>query len=249
MTISYLVTLNSVVMHGPDGLFQVSSDDPRYKLVKNYLVANDLEAAYREASKTVAILNKAVSQSAKLTFDGHNVFYDGQPLHNVVVDRIVKFHEEGLPIQPLLNFLENLMQNPSSSAVRELYLFLESNGVPITEDGCFLAWKAVRHDFKDMHTGTFDNSPGKVVEMPRYQVDDRRHITCSFGLHVAAFDYASTFGTSDRRLILVKVNPRDVVSVPEDYNNQKMRVCRYEVLQEVPHENFLAGKIYHPVAA
>jgi len=47
--------------------------------------------------------------------------------------------------------------------------------------------------------------------------------------------------------VLVKVNPKDVVSVPVDYNNTKMRVCRYEVIsvfgsQDTPEPD-------HPVVA
>ena len=34
--------------------------------------------------------------------------------------------------------------------------------------------------------------------------------------------------------MVIKINPRDVVSIPYDYNNEKMRCCRYEVIGEVP---------------
>jgi hypothetical protein len=33
--------------------------------------------------------------------------------------------------------------------------------------------------------------------------------------------------------MICKVNPADVVAVPSDYNNAKMRVCKYEVINEV----------------
>ena len=33
--------------------------------------------------------------------------------------------------------------------------------------------------------------------------------------------------------MLIKVNPRDVVSIPVDYNNSKGRCCKYEVVGEV----------------
>jgi hypothetical protein len=33
--------------------------------------------------------------------------------------------------------------------------------------------------------------------------------------------------------VIVKINPRDVVSIPTDYNNAKGRACRYEVIGEV----------------
>jgi hypothetical protein len=37
-------------------------------------------------------------------------------------------------------------------------------------------------------------------------------------------------GYSGDILVEVIISPKDVVSVPIDYNNQKMRVCRYKVL-------------------
>jgi hypothetical protein len=35
------------------------------------------------------------------------------------------------------------------------------------------------------------------------------------------------------RTVIVKINPRDVVSIPTDYDNSKGRACRYEVIGEV----------------
>ena len=32
--------------------------------------------------------------------------------------------------------------------------------------------------------------------------------------------------------MILKINPRDVVSIPTDYNNSKGRTCRYEVIGE-----------------
>jgi hypothetical protein len=65
--------------------------------------------------------------------------------------------------------------------------------------------------------------------MPREEVDEDPNRTCSTGLHVACFDYAKDFG---ERLIEVKVNPRDVVAVPVDYNGTKLRCCQFEVIRE-----------------
>lgn len=74
---------------------------------------------------------------------------------------------------------------------------------------------------------------GSVVEMPRDKVDSRGHVECSVGLHVGTYGYASQFYDSeDRQLLLVKVDPRDVVSVP-DYDFTKLRACRYTVVGEV----------------
>ena len=69
--------------------------------------------------------------------------------------------------------------------------------------------------------------------MDRDSVDADSSVTCSHGLHVAAFEYAHRHG---RTLVAVKVNPVDVVSIPFDYNGQKMRVCRYKVLEVIGEE-------------
>jgi hypothetical protein len=161
------------------------------------------------------------------------LYFDGSPIHNVLADRILDMVENNLPIKSLVKFLENLMRNPSRTSVQELYLFLESGNLPVTEDGCFLAYKKVRNDFKDIHSGTFDNSVGKIVEVPRNSVDDERNNTCSYGLHFCSKDYLPAFGSQrSNRVVIVKINPADVVSIPSDYKNTKGRCCKYEVIAE-----------------
>jgi hypothetical protein len=125
------------------------------------------------------------------------------------------------------------MSNPSKRAVDELYGFLEKGNLPITADGCFLAYKKVRNDYLDIHSGTMDNSVGKVLEMERNEVDDNANNTCSTGLHFCSLDYLSHFGGADSRTVVVKINPRDVVSIPADYHATKGRTCRYEVIDEI----------------
>ena len=145
--------------------------------------------------------------------------------------RLIQMYQEGFSIEPMINFMENLMQNPSKRAVTELYGFLEKGALPITPDGSFLAYKKVREDYKDCHTGSMDNSVGQIVEMERNQVDDDKDRTCSTGLHFCSQSYLNHFG-GDRTVIL-KINPRDVVSIPSDYNDAKGRACRYEVIGEL----------------
>lgn len=159
------------------------------------------------------------------------MFWKRMPFHNALATRMVQMLTDGFDIEPMVNFMNNLMQNPSKRAVDELYGFLEKNSLPITPDGHFLAYKRVRDDYKDCHTGTMDNSIGMVVEMERNMVDDNRDNTCSSGLHFCSHSYLSSFGGD--RTVIVKINPRDVVSIPSDYNNAKGRTCRYEVIGEV----------------
>ena len=186
-----------------------------------------------ELASVESFLNKISSGNVTVT-DGE-VLYKGQPLNGYLASKLVQFFREGLPVEHYCAFLSNLMDNPSMVSRKELYLFLGSANLPVTEDGCFLAYKAVRHDFKDKHSGRFDNSPGVTHEMERHEVDDDRNQTCSYGFHAAAYQYARDFlGGGGDKMVAVKINPKDVVSVPSDYNNQKLRCCKYTVMFEIP---------------
>lgn len=166
-----------------------------------------------------------------ISIQGDKLFWGERELHNALTVRIIEMYRHGYSIEPMVLFMENLMQNPSYRAVNELYGFMESCTLPITPDGHFLAYKKVRENYTDVHTGTMDNSVGKVVEMERNEVDDNKDRTCSSGLHFCSQSYLSVFG--GERIMIVKVNPRDVVSIPSDYNNAKGRACRYEVIGEL----------------
>lgn len=180
---------------------------------------------------------EALTDSEKITIDytSETIRYCGTPIHNTLTSRLFKMWKEGFDINPMIKFLKNLMDNPSASAVNELYDFMETGNMPITEDGCFLAYKKVRDDYKDIFSGTFDNSVGQVCEMPRNLVDDNRANECSKGLHFCSQTYLSQYGSSaDRtKVMLVKINPADVVSIPMDYNYTKGRCWKYEVYGEV----------------
>lgn len=161
------------------------------------------------------------------------IYFDGDAIHNTLTKRVLEFIKHDLPFKPMLNFLNNLLDNPSKRAVDELYDFLEAGELPITEDGHFLAFKNVRSDFKDIHSGTFDNSVGSICEMKRNQVDEDKDRTCSYGLHFCSIAYLPHFlDSKDGKTVIVKINPKDVVAIPADYNNTKGRTCRYEVVGE-----------------
>jgi hypothetical protein len=169
--------------------------------------------------------------SGNVAIQGDKVFWNANEMHTSLTRRMVQMYQEGFSIEPLVNFMDNLMQNPSKRAVTELYGFLEKNQLPITPDGHFLAYKKVREDYTDCHSGKFDNSVGKVVEMSRNEVDDDKDRTCSSGLHFCSVSYLAHFG--GEHTMIVKINPRDIVSIPSDYNDSKGRCCRYEVVGEV----------------
>jgi hypothetical protein len=169
-----------------------------------------------------------------VSVQGEQLFWKGKPMHNALATRMITMLQDEFPIEPLVNFMENLMTNPSKRAVDELYGFLEKNSLPITPDGHFLAYKKVRDDYMDIYSNTMLNAPGQVLEMERNEVNDDKDQTCSSGLHFCSQEYLPHFGTgSGNRVVIVKINPRDVVSIPSDYNNAKGRTCRYEVIGEI----------------
>jgi hypothetical protein len=54
----------------------------------------------------------------------NSVKYNGEEVHGVLVQRILECHRNGLPLDPLLRFFENLERNDSRRARTELYTFL-----------------------------------------------------------------------------------------------------------------------------
>ena len=170
-----------------------------------------------------------------VTDDNGNLYVKGDknPVDISIAKKILEFYKAQLPYAPLIAFWNNLKKNPSKDSQDQLFLFLQANSMPITPDGCFLAYKKVNRngdgELVDGYTGKIRNDIGSVVKMDRDKVNPDRKQTCSYGLHVAAYDYAK-HEYSGHELLEVKVNPLNVVAVPDDYKDQKMRVCEYEVV-------------------
>jgi hypothetical protein len=81
--------------------------------------------------------------------------------------------------------------------------------------------------YTDIHSKTFTIRLNEPVTMPREECDSNPNQLCSRGLHVGNLSYVKEFGHSDRVIHECVVDPADVVAVPRDYNNTKMRVCKY----------------------
>lgn len=210
--------------------YTIANDHPKYQDALNALRKKDWNLFVDLVNITKQV-NQYVSNG--VTIENGAILYNGEVVHNTLTKRIVKFMGENLPFEPLVKFLENLMQNPSHRAVNELYDFLEAGELPITECGCFLAFKNTRANFYDIHSGTFRNQVGDVCEMPRNKVDEDKERTCSYGLHFCSIAYLPHFSDLDGgHTMIVKINPKDVVAIPADYNNTKGRTCKYEVVAE-----------------
>lgn len=230
MAIAGIIVGKSFITAMVDGTTHTVNDQhPNYHRIREAVKTKD----YDLVAKLVNISDAVKSYvSGKIRVENGRVMNGDSEIHGVVVDRILDMMREGFDSAPMVAFLENLMNNPSKRAVDELYLWLEKTSLPITEDGHFLAYKKVRDDYRDFYTGTMDNSVGKILEMARNAVDDDRDRTCSEGLHFCSLSYLPQYHGGQGRVMIVKVNPADVVSIPSDYDNAKGRTCRYEVIGE-----------------
>lgn len=227
--LNYIVTANSITILIKNRPEIIDNTHPNFDKVEMALKAG----ADEDTILKMMNVSKAVIEfgEGKVTVDNGEIMYDGEAVHSALATRIISLMERGFDIKPFTNFMENLYQNPSKSAVDGLYGFLEACDLPITEDGCFMAYKKITADYLDCYTKTIDNSIGAKPNMPRYKVNEDSEQTCSTGLHVASYSYMKSY--SGDRIVICKVHPKDVVAVPNDYNNAKMRVCEYEVVNEV----------------
>lgn len=215
----------------------IHSDNEAFNMA--IAVLNDSTLSHDEAVEAITHIVTPVSLIAdavagdRVTIENNRVLFDGENVPSALTRKLLSVARAGLNIDPWKRFVVRLFANPSRGAQAELNEFLEVADLPITEDGCFLAYKRVRDDYRDLHSATFDNSVGKVVEMERDGVDPDRDRTCSYGLHFCSQDYLRNFYSGAGRIVIVKVNPTDVVSIPSDYQFTKGRTCRYEVVGEV----------------
>ena len=229
--IPYLIQGKNIILVVDNKSHTISRDTHiAYGKIVDALKAQDWDALRDLVEPKKAIVNFG---SGHVSINDNKILWKGQPFHNSLATRMIEMFQEGFPIDPMVRFMENLMDNPSKRSVDQVYGFLEKNKLPITEDGHFLAFKRVRNDFKDIHSGTIDNSVGQVVEMDRNLVDDNPDSHCSTGLHFCSESYLGHFGSSSQPVMILKINPADVVSIPTDYNGAKGRCMRYEVVAQV----------------
>lgn len=227
----YTITDKSITVMVKGKTLVLSQGEDRYDEVREAIRERDFDRVLR----LLDVKGTLVSESNGGLYLMNGMLYcDKYSIPALLATRIIRLFREGFGVEHLSLFLENLMSNPSESSREELYGFIEACNLPITADGHFLAYKMVSKDFKDIYTGTMDNSIGAVVEMPRGEVNPDRNQTCSRGLHFCSEGYLGSYASRDRaQVVIVKVNPRDVVSIPTDYNNAKGRACRYEIVDTI----------------
>jgi len=219
------------------------SSHPRFEEIVAGVLAGD-EEVYDLFDISQLAGQKFERLSERVSVSNGRVFFDGEELDNSLSETIIRFVSEGVEDwKPLVNFFENVQQNPNPHSRENLYEWLVAQKITITPSGQIVGYKGVCKDDDgnfvsssqgtatvngEVFTGQIPNPIGGVVEMPRSTVDHAPGVACATGLHVGSFEYAKGFAPV---LLEVHVNPRDVVNVPDA--SWKMRTCRYTVVQVI----------------
>ena len=240
--VAYIVKESGVTLFKDGRQFSAPSDFWSFNRIINKIKNQDFNGIEdlfntKEAVETV---QQEVSQdlcetlAEEVRIINGEVFAGERKIYNSVSQRLVKMLAGGYDVKPLSNFLKRLLKNPSKTAIEELYPFMEKADVTIDTEGFIIAYKKVKDNYFDIYSGTVNYNIGNIVEMPRNEVDDNRSNLCSDGLHFCSFSYLNHFGSGyGNRVLIVKVDPADVVSIPADYNDAKARACRMEVIGEI----------------
>jgi hypothetical protein len=245
---AYIVTSNAITVIWEGQPYTVNTDNPNYTGLKNAL----LNAEYDSIGRFLDIKKQIEDFSHNsIKVVAEKVYYGNYELKGFVIDKLLEFLRSGAKdAQPILNFIEKLMFNPSKNSVDQLYTFLSYKTLPLTETGNVIGYKGVDANYyskrgnKDtiVITGTVNengcilNKIGETVEVARNSVDDNKDNHCSHGLHIGSYDYAKDWAANDGHLMMVEFDPSNAVSVPTDCNFQKLRVSKYKVIGEVPFE-------------
>lgn len=229
-----------------NGDLQVASEShPNFDAIVAGCVADD-DSVIELFDVAQTISDRFTSLSDRVSVRDGRVYLDGVEMHNALTKKVLQFLEQGVEDWiPLVNFFENVQTNPNQHSREMLYDWLDQEDFAIDDEGFILGYKGVKVTDKgfasissgkaivngEVKTGQIPQATGDTVEMPRNEVQHDPARGCHTGLHVGTFDYASGFAQG--ALLLVRVNPRDVVSVPTDCNWAKMRCCRYQVVAAI----------------
>ena len=178
-------------------------------------------------------VNKAIMKSKNVIVEKDTIKIDGVTVSNTatpIMEFIKVLQKKGVidsEISRIKPFLENMFENPFIDAVQEIYDYCKAMDFEITDDGCFLAYKNVRSDLGSIFdNGATKHKIGEYTEVKMY--DTERTNTCSKGLHFCSKSYLQHY--VGEVTIIVKINPKDVVSIPVDYNFAKGRCRKYLVV-------------------
>ena len=175
----------------------------------------------------------------KFDFNIQKVFLNGDQVQNKAIDYLFHLQITGRNYFKIENFIKKLFENPNNSTISDLFNFVQKNKMPICEDGDFLAYKVVESDYTSR--GNTLNEVGKEISpvLSWEEVDTNRNNTCYTGYHFCSWTYIDGafqglkgIRLKKQRLLVLKINPANVASIPNDYQDSKGRATTYFIQEE-----------------
>lgn len=264
MTILHQLNLGGVVdtitVYAPDReapLLTADSNHPHWDEILD-AIRNDDESVYDLFDVATGVMRAFQQVTDRVSWDGTNVLFDGDPVHNVLAEQLGRAIEDGnsANYEALAKFWEKLESNPEPHSREQAYDFLAAHSFQITPDGDVVGYKGLTFHYEaedgttiyrsgwassvpDVPSAFVNGTPiaplstvpqtiGDVVTMPRSEVVHDPTQACRRGLHVSTRSYAESYAHNGV-VAEVHFNPRDICSVPTDGGGEKVRVNRYKV--------------------
>lgn len=180
------------------------------------------------------------------------ILIDGEDADPVILEYLEKIDAgtDRRKYEALIELDRNIKKCKSSVIRPLLSRFISEGDFPVTEDGCFIAYKALRlrgdGNLVDFYSGRLVQNIGTVVKLKKGEYDENPQSGCSRGLHVGSFSYVRRmYGErQDAVFVALKVNPAHCINVPIEERG-KIRVHTYTVLGLMPKLNKF-GNCFNP---
>ena len=159
------------------------------------LMCPEYKELKREYLDVKNIIEK-LDTSNLLVLKGESVYWEevsqlSMPMELVKAVIEAEANNDELKLTAYKNFWTLMSLNPDERCRKNLFWFLNKNGLVIAKCGFFIAYRNANHKYIDVdgndvytdaHTGTTTIRIGEVVTMPRSACDDVQENTCSRGL-------------------------------------------------------------------
>lgn len=259
MSFSYIVFNEKIELFIDDVLYVVTCDKHNlYNSLKDCLVSDyqDKDVRVKQllfSDNDMQNMCNELMKNDVIEISNDKVYIDGKEVTNSIGQLISKaaYDPKSVIDTPdiLIRFIRKVRQNPNKNIINDICDFIcksyDDGGFAISDEGNILAYKKVRDTYKDIYSNTNYNIPGTSIAMNRDEVCEDRNEVCAPGLHFCSYSYLGQFASSsdNDRIVVVEVDPRDVVSVPVDYDNAKARCCRYKIVGEIDNDTQLEGNV------
>lgn len=227
---SYIFTLDglSIVANGKH--YVVTKTHRNYDAIKSAMRAKDFDSVDGLINVAAALVNYAQGTKIEVDAEAGVVLYNGTEVDDAIAEHILEMLADDFDIMPMVKLLGRIMSNPSERARKETYGWIRHNGMTITEEGFIVAWKRVKDDFTSFYDNKTMHTVGERTVLDRSQCDQDSTNTCSRGLHFCSHGYLPQYMSGRGQVLMLELDPADIVAIPDDYNFSKGRACGYKVI-------------------